>query len=100
MRGKFISFEGPDGSGKTSVIKVVEKHFLDLGHEVMTFIAWIVISGIGAQQSLRIQECCRCLFRPVWSFEDISMRYTVLFMTINDYSGNIILKFSNFFPRF
>jgi dTMP kinase len=35
MRGKFISFEGPDGSGKTSVIKVVEKYFIDKGYETM-----------------------------------------------------------------
>ncbi len=35
MEGKFISFEGPDGSGKTSVIKVVEKYFQDLGYEVI-----------------------------------------------------------------
>lgn len=35
MKGKFISFEGPDGSGKTSVIKVVEKYFIDQGYEVI-----------------------------------------------------------------
>jgi dTMP kinase len=35
MKGKFISFEGPDGSGKTSVIKVVEKYFIDKGYEVI-----------------------------------------------------------------
>jgi dTMP kinase len=35
MKGKFISFEGPDGSGKTSVIKVVEKHLIDKGYEVV-----------------------------------------------------------------
>ncbi|MBI9008924.1 MAG: dTMP kinase [Tenericutes bacterium] len=35
MKGKFISFEGPDGSGKTSVIKVVEKYFIDMGYEVI-----------------------------------------------------------------
>lgn len=35
MRGKFISFEGPDGSGKTSVIKVVEKYFQDQGYETV-----------------------------------------------------------------
>jgi len=35
MKGKFISFEGPDGSGKTSVIKVVEKYLIDKGYEVI-----------------------------------------------------------------
>ena len=35
MKGKFISFEGPDGSGKTSVIKVVEKYFIEKGYEVI-----------------------------------------------------------------
>lgn len=35
MKGKFISFEGPDGSGKTSVIKRVEQHFRDLGYDVL-----------------------------------------------------------------
>jgi len=35
MKGKFISFEGPDGSGKTSVIKVVEKYFINKGYEVI-----------------------------------------------------------------
>lgn len=35
MEGKFISFEGPDGSGKTSVIKELEKYFQSLGYEVI-----------------------------------------------------------------
>ncbi|XMB71766.1 dTMP kinase [Mycoplasmatota bacterium WC30] len=35
MKGKFISFEGPDGSGKTSVIKVVEKHFNEKGFKTL-----------------------------------------------------------------
>ncbi|HPJ23324.1 MAG TPA: dTMP kinase [Bacillota bacterium] len=35
MRGKFISFEGPDGSGKTSVIKIVEAYFRDKGYDVL-----------------------------------------------------------------
>jgi len=35
MRGKFITFEGTEGSGKTSVIKEVRKHYEELGYEVM-----------------------------------------------------------------
>ncbi len=35
MKGKFISFEGPDGSGKTSVIKVVEKYFNEKGFKTI-----------------------------------------------------------------
>jgi len=35
MKGKFISFEGPDGSGKTSVIKVIEKYLIQKGYEVI-----------------------------------------------------------------
>lgn len=35
MKGKFISFEGPDGSGKTSVIKVIEKYLIEKGYEVL-----------------------------------------------------------------
>ncbi len=35
MKGKFISFEGPDGSGKTSVISTVEKYFNDMGYETV-----------------------------------------------------------------
>lgn len=35
MKGYFITFEGTDGSGKTSVIKEVEKHFLNKGYQVL-----------------------------------------------------------------
>ncbi|MDY0317863.1 MAG: dTMP kinase [Candidatus Izemoplasmatales bacterium] len=35
MKGKFITFEGTEGSGKTSVIKEVKKHYEDLGYQVM-----------------------------------------------------------------
>ncbi|MBN2540899.1 MAG: dTMP kinase [Bacilli bacterium] len=35
MKGKFISFEGPDGSGKTSIIKIVEKFLKDKGYDVL-----------------------------------------------------------------
>ncbi|MBN2604626.1 MAG: dTMP kinase, partial [Bacilli bacterium] len=36
MKGKFITFEGPEGSGKTSVIVAVKKFFEDEGYEIMT----------------------------------------------------------------
>ncbi len=35
MRGKFISFEGTEGSGKTSVIKEVKKYFENIGYKVL-----------------------------------------------------------------
>ncbi len=35
MRGKFISFEGTEGSGKTSVIKEVKKYFENIGFQVL-----------------------------------------------------------------
>ncbi|MCK4551426.1 MAG: dTMP kinase [Tenericutes bacterium] len=35
MKGKFISFEGPDGSGKTSVIKVVENYYKERGFKTL-----------------------------------------------------------------
>lgn len=35
MKGLFISFEGTEGSGKTSVIKKVKEHFADLGYTVL-----------------------------------------------------------------
>lgn len=35
MRGKFITFEGTEGSGKTSVIKEVKSYYEELGYEVM-----------------------------------------------------------------
>ena len=35
MKGKFITFEGTEGSGKTSVIKEVKKHYEDQGYQVM-----------------------------------------------------------------
>lgn len=35
MKGKFITFEGTEGSGKTSVIKEVRKHYESLGYQVM-----------------------------------------------------------------
>ncbi len=35
MEGKFITFEGPDGSGKTSIIKIVEKYLTEKGYDVM-----------------------------------------------------------------
>ncbi|HKL47890.1 MAG TPA: dTMP kinase [Candidatus Izemoplasmatales bacterium] len=36
MEGKLISFEGTEGSGKTSVIKEVKKHYEKLGYKVLT----------------------------------------------------------------
>lgn len=36
MKGLFISFEGTEGSGKTSIIKEVEKYFLNKGLQVLT----------------------------------------------------------------
>jgi dTMP kinase len=35
MKGKFITFEGTEGSGKTSIIKEIKKHYENLGLEVM-----------------------------------------------------------------
>lgn len=35
MKGIFISFEGTEGSGKTSIIKKVEKHFREIGYNVL-----------------------------------------------------------------
>jgi dTMP kinase len=35
MLGKLISFEGPEGSGKTSVIQAVGAHFQSLGYDVL-----------------------------------------------------------------
>jgi len=35
MKGKFITFEGPEGSGKTSVIQRVYDHFVSEGRNVM-----------------------------------------------------------------
>jgi len=36
LKGKFITFEGPEGSGKTSVITAVKKFFEDEGYEIIT----------------------------------------------------------------
>ncbi|MCF7924132.1 MAG: dTMP kinase [Candidatus Izimaplasma sp.] len=36
MKGKFITFEGTEGSGKTSVIKKVKIHYEKLGYKVLT----------------------------------------------------------------
>ena len=36
MEGKFITFEGTDGSGKTSVIKEVERYLKVQGYDVVT----------------------------------------------------------------
>lgn len=35
MKGKFITFEGTEGSGKTSVIKEVKKYYESQGYQVM-----------------------------------------------------------------
>ena len=35
MKGRFISFEGTEGSGKTSVIKEVKKHLESQGYDVL-----------------------------------------------------------------
>ena len=36
MDGKFISFEGPEGSGKTSVIMAVEQYLTNKGYDILT----------------------------------------------------------------
>lgn len=36
LNGKFISFEGPEGSGKTSVIKAVEQYLTNKGYDILT----------------------------------------------------------------
>mgnify|MGYP003295190676 CR=1 FL=1 len=36
MNGKFITFEGTDGSGKTSIIKEVERYLRNNGYDVVT----------------------------------------------------------------
>jgi dTMP kinase len=35
MLGKFITFEGTEGSGKTSIIKKVKQHYMEQGYKVM-----------------------------------------------------------------
>lgn len=35
MKGKFITFEGPDGSGKTTISKIVYEYFSSLGYKVL-----------------------------------------------------------------
>ncbi|MDA3931801.1 MAG: dTMP kinase [Tenericutes bacterium] len=36
MKGKFITFEGTEGSGKTSVIKEIKTHYENLGFKILT----------------------------------------------------------------
>lgn len=36
MDGKFITFEGPEGSGKTSVIMAVEQYLTNKGYDILT----------------------------------------------------------------
>ncbi|HPD99797.1 MAG TPA: dTMP kinase [Bacillota bacterium] len=50
MKGKFITFEGTEGSGKTSVIKEVKKHYEDLGYQVMVTRE---PGGIGISEKIR-----------------------------------------------
>lgn len=36
MIGRFITFEGPEGSGKTSVIKAAKEYFTNEGYDILT----------------------------------------------------------------
>lgn len=35
MKGKFITFEGPDGCGKTTIVEMIYKNLEDLGYKVI-----------------------------------------------------------------
>lgn len=35
MKGKFITFEGPDGCGKTTIVEMIYKKLEDLGYKVI-----------------------------------------------------------------
>ena len=74
-RAKYICFEGTDGVGKTTQLKLLAEYLRGLGFKVME------TKAFGAQQSEVSQEIRKIMLDAKWDMPDIAREYLAQAMT-------------------